>query len=59
MKPDKAQLEKLGTVTQAADRLGVDSATVWEMVASGRLEATRESDDQPWTILAEELDDVS
>lgn len=45
---------KLGTVTEAALALGVDAAAIWEMVARGELEASREALGMPWMIWQEE-----
>lgn len=40
----------LGTVGQAAERLGVDAAAIWEMVADGHLHATERYPDGRWKI---------
>lgn len=47
-----ASSEVLGTVSQAAEFLQVDRATVWELVADGELVAERPDDptDRRWII---------
>lgn len=37
------------TVSEAAERFGTDAAGVWELVAEGRLVATRDGD-APWNL---------
>jgi hypothetical protein len=47
---DQIPFLDIGTVTDAAVLLSTDAAGVFELVAGGRLVATREHDSGPWQI---------
>jgi hypothetical protein len=49
--PNTEGMKRLGTGTEARDKLGLpDAAAVWDMVSAKQLVVTRESDDVPWTF---------
>lgn len=49
-RPTDSTHRRLGTVTEAAELLGCDSADVWQDVARGLLVNVRDDESEPWVI---------